>query len=200
MCAVLSKHAGLAAGQMPPLVETMAPDPEEDDEYDEDHLPELVGSDDMITEEDTEETEENIPTSVVQLGAPPPLPPPLPATAAPAVSAAEEEEDQVEYDEYGDQAEYDENGVRWALACQPPSDTWDTTEIEAGNSGYEASSEAQMTPQPEEGGQPGVQLGFRMSSPISPSSFLGMLSPSTSLTDIPISPIQIEEDEIEEVD
>ena len=67
----------------------------------------------MLTEE---ETEEEMSTSVVQLGAPPPLPP----ATTPTTTAATCE----------DEVEYDEDGFMWAAACQSPEDTPDTIELE----------------------------------------------------------------------
>ena len=123
--AVLAKHGGMVTGQIPVMATgevdegmaelAAAPESGEDEEMPElEEAPESGedSSSNMLTEEETEDDYDYMltqPTSVVQLGAPPPSPPPLPHTE-----------------------EYDEDGYLWAAAAQVPDDidTPDTIELD----------------------------------------------------------------------
>ena len=108
--AVLAKHGGMVAGQLPQMTPAMAAGAEEDG------MPALMEADedsssDMLTEDETDEEDEgDALTSVVHLGAPPPPPP----TSPPPETVTGEEQYEVEYNE---------NGYMWAAAAQPPEDT-----------------------------------------------------------------------------
>ena len=132
--AVLEKHAGMVTGQMPELVTTeMAGrkavtdggnDSEEDGEE------ESSGEEASVGDEDGEMDPCAALTSVMQLGAPPPMPPQWPPHQKVTATAAEAEMELSDEDE----GMYDEDGCMWA-APAPTGDSATGPSVAAARAG-----------------------------------------------------------------